>query len=418
MSIPTHNLYDFVHQATERRFWLVYFYPWGSRDLNDLTDYQVDKKFLNGANGIPDKHRFDFAKFDTVPLTTTNNHRLCKWTQPQLICHDQEPLQFDLYSEESEFIKNFKVPIEFPSMSLRNVNPFCIHKKSILLHSELNSAELTKFENTGFFVGAYWWSHAVIARDWYRYAESDLSLSSNLNTDKKLFLTYCRRIDNTSKYRQTFLDQLYINDLKKDCVTSSLADTEKIPADLSAEYHSSDFINTSISVVLETTFDSRIHLTEKTLRPIACGHPFIIANGPGCLKLLRSYGFKTFHPYIDESYDDMSDDNERLWAIIKEMKRLASLSKPELTRILDSCQLIAEYNKNMFFSKNFMLKIESELKNNVEAAFDKCKNQYYIDPWIQVLDRRRRERKNKIAIKKTEEVLAMFRLIKKLKNKN
>jgi hypothetical protein len=48
--------------------------------------------------------------------------------------------------------------------------------------------------------------------------------------------------------------------------------------------------------VAETVFDTRIHLTEKTLRPIACGHPFILAAGPGSLKYLQTYGFRTFSP--------------------------------------------------------------------------------------------------------------------------
>jgi hypothetical protein len=57
----------------------------------------------------------------------------------------------------------------------------------------------------------------------------------------------------------------------------------------SADYDYQDFINTQVSVVLETVFDeSRIHLTEKTLRPIACGHPFLLAAGPNSAQ--KSFG--------------------------------------------------------------------------------------------------------------------------------
>ena len=32
---------------------------------------------------------------------------------------------------------------------------------------------------------------------------------------------------------------------------------------------------------------------------------------PGLLKYLRSTGYKTFHPYIDETYDTIDDDEIR-----------------------------------------------------------------------------------------------------------
>jgi hypothetical protein len=57
-------------------------------------------------------------------------------------------------------------------------------------------------------------------------------------------------------------------------------------------------------------------LTEKALRPIACGQPFILAATPGSLQYLRSYGFKTFSGYIDETYDtiqEMQNNNKELY---------------------------------------------------------------------------------------------------------
>ena len=52
MTVPTHNLYDFVHQVTEKRFWLVYFYPWGSRGLKNIIDYQISQEFLSLSQGL------------------------------------------------------------------------------------------------------------------------------------------------------------------------------------------------------------------------------------------------------------------------------------------------------------------------------------------------------------------------------
>lgn len=74
--------------------------------------------------------------------------------------------------------------------------------------------------------------------------------------------------------------------------------------------------------------------TEKTYRAIACKHPFILVSRPHLLKHLRRFGYRTFAPYIDESYDDIEDDHER-------MLKIASIIK-------DLC------NKNASFWKDFV----------------------------------------------------------------
>jgi len=414
MSIPTHNLYDFVHQATKRRFWLMYFSPWGSRELENLIDHQVDDEFLNGSNGIPVENRFNFQKLNISISPKDFNQFLIKRTQPIVFCHDQEPLNFKLYNAESDLICNYSIASSvFNNFSLKKRAPYNIYKKSILLHSELNSTELQRFENTDLFVGAYWWSHAIIAQDWYRFAKHDMSLLHKVPR-KKLFLTYCRRIDDTNIYRQEFLSMLSALSLNESCLINRNS-FNTVSSDLSAEYHSEDFLNTAISVVLETTFDSRIHLTEKTLRPIACGHPFIIANGPGCLKLLRKYGFKTFSPYINESYDDIINDSERLATIAHEMKRLQQLPEDQLNMILNCCKSIAEHNKKLFFSDNFLNQVTEELSQNVNNAFDKCQNSYQIEPWLNAIKIRRELKKAQQPVKKDIQRLIMYRLVKKLK---
>ncbi len=49
-------------------------------------------------------------------------------------------------------------------------NVFNIFDQCILLHSEKNSNEIDKYANSG-FIPTYYWSHALIARDWFRYAQ-------------------------------------------------------------------------------------------------------------------------------------------------------------------------------------------------------------------------------------------------------
>lgn len=117
------------------------------------------------------------------------------------------------------------------------------------------------------------------------------------------------------------------------------------------------FSNSYFSVVTETVFypekdnDSSIFFTEKTYKPIICNHPFILVGRPGALKKLKEFGYKTFSPYIDERYDEIEDDKERLIAIANEIERLSSVEYLFEENWHKNIKLIVEYNKNVFFEK-------------------------------------------------------------------
>lgn len=120
-----------------------------------------------------------------------------------------------------------------------------------------------------------------------------------------------------------------------------------------------------IEVVLETLFDdTRQHLTEKTLRPIACGHPFILAATPNSLQYLRSYGFETFDGLIDETYDTISDPIQRLHAIVSSMKQLLTAD----ANVHAQLKSIAARNKKRFFSAEFQQHVIDEFKSNFDQA--------------------------------------------------
>jgi hypothetical protein len=385
MTVPAHNLYDFVHQVTKNKYFLIYFYPWGQRAINNAIFYQTDDQCLDSKKGIAVNDRV------SGPHNSVNKLEYL-WvtkTQPVILCHDQEPLNFCLYQHDTEYAKQgfqylqnrveFTLSEEFKNVNLRLANPVSLQKTWILLHSELNSPELKLYEETGQFQGAYWWSHAVIARDWYRYAEHDLSLKPK-NISKKIFLSYCRDTTGSRQYRQEFLDLVSHYKIAKHCQTSSF-DNNDCGAESSAIYNVEDFNNTAISVVLETVFDNRIHLTEKILRPIACGHPFILAAGPGSLRLLQSYGFHTFAGYINEDYDDIQDSQERLTAIVSEMRRIAELPKKQFDSLIQTLRSISDLNRKRFFSKEFHQQVVDELERNVAAAFSSHNGELDFNMW-------------------------------------
>jgi hypothetical protein len=307
--------------------------------------------------------------------------------QPVLFCHDQEPLLFDYYNDDIKHMKEFydstaevqPLSPELKNLNLRWVHPLSLQKTWILLHSELNSNELARYESTGSFVGAYWWSHAMLALDWYRFAEHDPALHIN-DGYQKLFLIYCRDTTGSRDYRKTFISGIEEKNIVDDCQVGSFLNYS-VTSDSSAIYDSVDHVQTAISVVLETVFDSRIHLTEKSLRPLACGHPFMLAAGPGSLALLRKYGFQTFSPYINETYDTVQDRDLRLDHILAEMKRIQQLPAYEKSELINQCNLIAEFNKKHFFSTDFFNQIVKELHDNVNSAFEQHQGQIDFSIW-------------------------------------
>lgn len=123
-----------------------------------------------------------------------------------------------------------------------------------------------------------------------------------------------------------------------------------------------------LHVVNETVFyQPKLHLTEKIFKPIVAMRPFVLASSAGNLSYLRTYGFRTFDNWIDESYDGIQDPNLRLDLISREIEKFCKLSRRELLEIYKDMRPILEYNKNHFFGE-FRTIIVNELVDN----FDQC----------------------------------------------
>ncbi len=70
--------------------------------------------------------------------------------------------------------------------------------------------------------------------------------------------------------------------------------------------------------------------TEKTIKAIYYKSPFMINGCKGLLELLKQDGFKTFNSVWDESYDQMSDINDRQDSIIRVLKSLEAKTFQQL----------------------------------------------------------------------------------------
>jgi hypothetical protein len=395
MSIPLDSLYHYIQSVAEKIYSdsvIIYrFYPHGSKninDLNNLTDLNDSKEWFDKA------------------------------IRPMIWCNDQEPLDYKFYSTQlrvrpenplTSILKSNNLYVPHKNLNYRRLSIF---EKHILLHSEQRSENLKKYRNDNELIPVYYWSHALIARDWFRYAEH----VAQTKKTSKMFLIYNRAWSNTREYRLRFAELLIHLNLQEHCQTSvnpvepelgihydshqfknsawrprtvleNHFPISQAHSHYSANFDIEDYESTDIEVVLETLFDDgRLHLTEKSLRPIAVGQPFILAGTHGSLEYLRSYGFKTFGDVWDESYDLIKDPAERLIQIAELMKHISTWLPHQRERNMAKAQAIADYNRQHFFSPEFFNQVTNELKTNLSLAFnelDSPKN-YRIDYWNKI----------------------------------
>jgi hypothetical protein len=112
-----------------------------------------------------------------------------------------------------------------------------------------------------------------------------------------------------------------------------------------------EFYQKSCFSIVSSTFaihsnEKSVGFTEKEIKPILAKHPFIVHNLPGVLSHLKNMGFLTFERWFDESYDEETDDMQRLIKITDEVKRLSELSFEQWDIMLEEMSPVLEHNYN------------------------------------------------------------------------
>jgi hypothetical protein len=96
---------------------------------------------------------------------------------------------------------------------------------------------------------------------------------------------------------------------------------------LSGEMHKHSYLYIASETYVRGDYKS---LTEKVFKPLANLQPFVFIAFPGALAELQKLGFKTFSPFINESYDSEQDYKTRMHMIAAEINRIVSMSKEEI----------------------------------------------------------------------------------------
>jgi hypothetical protein len=295
------------------------------------------------------------------------SHRIIMWDQ-EVLHRDRAERFFD------SFLKTYQAT------------------KFTLITSESDSEDVDYICNTYGLQQAYYFFHGWAALDWYRgYDHTFLSVPFAKRTIEKTFLCPNNIVGGARIHRLRLLSELVDRELIENnfisfpdrcpyegktvaelCKAHDI-DLASVDLPLIIDRHDNHANHSHridmwaqanqslLQVVTETVYQGRkLHLTEKTFKPIVMQQPFVLVSTRGSLEYLRRYGFKTFAQFWDESYDEC-DDNVRIMKIAKLLKDLDGLSENEKRTLQKHLAPIVEYNFEWFYSRLFEKMLWKEL---------------------------------------------------------
>ena len=125
-----------------------------------------------------------------------------------------------------------------------------------------------------------------------------------------------------------------------------------------------------LHVVAETVYHYPCtYVSEKSIKPILSKRPFVIVGPPRSLENLRSLGFRTFGDFWDERYDDISDPDQRVLAVVDIIESICSKSISELQDLCIDMADVLNFNFKFYldnFEKNELAKLEQFCIDNLK----------------------------------------------------
>jgi hypothetical protein len=281
--------------------------------------------------------------------------------ETRIVFWDQEPLQRNIFMA---FMDQFAPVYEGPLL---------------LVTSEQASDEVAWARDTYGLDSTYYFFHGWAALDWYRgYNHSFLWPDWNTRTIQRRLFCPNNIIGGTRQHRlrlvsgmaeKQLLEGNYIScpdrcpfsleSAADICDNLGIDRIQGLPfmIDQSTNHakdsHRIDFGQHAIEcfchVVTETVYEgNKLHLTEKTFKPIVLQQPFVLVAPRGSLAYMRSYGFKTFDHIWDESYDTL-DDNHRLAAILELLQQINSWSSQTMEQNQSKISEVVLFNYAWFY---------------------------------------------------------------------
>jgi hypothetical protein len=316
--------------------------------------------------------------------------------------HDQEPVDPELYSEL------------FQEVQLRNID--ITHKNGPEMpatHPVGHVIVSEKGENVKRLQDLYGWQphyyfyHGWACQDWYRgYDRTYLIKRARDRAPTKTFMSPNRIVAGKRDHRVLFLYNVFKNQLENNHISApricqyenedisviakkyntqypdieSVFNNADLPRLFADEEHQlmtscwlSNFKEAADSLVYVPTetvyFGDRLHITEKTFKAIALEMPFVLVAPANSLEYMRSYGFKTFSPVLDESYDLELDPYKRIEKVTQLLKELNTLTVNERRQIHKHLLPRVEYNYNHFYKGGLTDILDTELNTMLSQLY-------------------------------------------------
>jgi len=246
----------------------------------------------------------------------------------------------------------------------------------------------------------YGWKNIINVPRWFWYNESlwytcesrlQYQTYTPQRTNKKLFFMPMRR---GKKFRNSIVERLnpYLNQSIYSYVEQwpngvQLTTRENNPAirfawdrQFEPEWYNDTYFTIAVESAVDRNFDMELErtgvrpealpcdlfVTEKTFKPIAFQHPFMVCGMPGILEFLKNNGFETYDHLFDESYDAMNFFEDRLECIYRNIENF------DVEKYNDPMtQQKIQYNCDRFYNRRLVLDgIKKDLIQPMEQFFE------------------------------------------------
>jgi hypothetical protein len=246
----------------------------------------------------------------------------------------------------------------------------------------------------------YYFYHGWACMDWFRgYDQTYLIARARDRKPRKTFMSPNRIVAGKRDHRVLFLYNVFKNGLENNHISAprtcqyehvdiaqvaskynnTYPDIEQVfeqaelprlfageSSQLMHSYQLGNFAEAADSLIYVPTetvyFGKRQHLTEKTFKAIALEMPFVLVAPAHSLSYLREYGFRTFAPHIDESYDTIEDPVKRIEAVTAILLEIQARSAAAKNQLWQALLPRVEHNYNHFYRGGFRDRLEAELK--------------------------------------------------------
>lgn len=237
----------------------------GLHSIGYLKKYRKDHHYIIFSNGDWDRDRWDLGIDYTLIWYPFFLFEMADtYNSPQRFC----------YYLEKEYVFDYPKPLAFVS-TIGNTRP---------LRDIIVEQILSRIDNSRFIL---------------RYSGQDLSVpSDDLDPIKFLPGEFDAYTPIVEKYYHNVSQTLPIN-----------------------LYNQSYF---NLIVETDLDYEHSFFLTEKTIKSLIVGQPFVVVSNSRHLENLRQIGFRTFNDLWDESYDSIEDFRSRVDAVVELCQFLSS----------------------------------------------------------------------------------------------